>query len=120
MIGKQYERLLLVRPEYLNSMGALFGGYMMMWADEMAFIAASLEFPGTTFVTKIFGEFNFIHPLRQGDLVQVISQVESRGNTSCRVQVWSLDPVKNVQVFRTHAILVNVSNGVKTPIPAPL
>ncbi len=117
MIGKVYERLQLVRPEYLNQWGGLFGGYMMMWADEMAFIAASLEFPDTSFVTKKFGEFDFLHPLRQGDIMRILSQVERRGRTSCTVQVWCVDIVRDRQVFRTNAVLVNVRGGVKTPIP---
>jgi hypothetical protein len=46
--------------------------------------------------------------------------VRPERNTSGKVQVWSLDPVRNVQVFRTHVILVNVYNGVLAPtIPAP-
>ena len=44
----RHEKTLLIRPEYLNHGGTLFGGYMMLWADEMAYNAASLTFPLAT------------------------------------------------------------------------
>src|SRR5687767_13395393 len=41
MIGPTHEKTLLIRPEYLNHIQTVFGGYMMQWADDMAFNAAS-------------------------------------------------------------------------------
>ncbi|RYD82356.1 MAG: hypothetical protein EOP84_09515, partial [Verrucomicrobiaceae bacterium] len=56
-MAQPYSRYLLVRPQDLNHAGTLFGGAMMAFADEMAFIAATLTYPGCTFVTKVFKEF---------------------------------------------------------------
>ena len=36
----------LVLPEHLNDQGSLFGGYLLKWLDEFAYISANMDFPG--------------------------------------------------------------------------
>jgi ribose 5-phosphate isomerase B len=113
-----HEKTLLIRPEYLNHHGTVFGGYMMRWADDMAFNAASLTFPGTEFVTRRVEAFDFASPVRSGDIIKVFARVERLGTSSCGVAVWCLDAVTKTTVFRTSAVLVNVGpDGKKAPIP---
>lgn len=107
------EKTMLIRPEFLNHGGTLFGGFMMQWADEMAYIAASLAFPRGEFVTKLFGQFDFTSPVRLGDIIQIFSEVESVGNTSCKINVWAVNARTGTDVFRTFAVMVNVKNGKK-------
>jgi acyl-CoA hydrolase len=114
---ERHEKTLLIRPEFLNHAGTLFGGYMMKWADDMAYSAAVLTFPGTAFVTKLFGQFDFTRPVGAGDIIKVFSEVESRATTSCKVRVWAEDGTSRQVVFSTWAVMVNVRNGQKTPIP---
>jgi acyl-CoA hydrolase len=113
----QHEKMLLIRPEFLNHGGTIFGGYLMQWADDMAYIAASLAFPEANFVTKLFGPFDFKAPGHAGDIVRILSQVESTGTTSCRTTVWAVNARTQVEVFRTFAVMVNVTDGHKTPLP---
>jgi acyl-CoA hydrolase len=109
--------LVLIRPEFLNQVGGLFGGYMMQWADEMAFSAASLQFPAASFVTRRFEAFDFIAPVRNGDIIKISSRLERIGVTSCVIAVWCIDARTQSPVFRTSAVLVNVDRrGKKTPI----
>ena len=115
----RHEKMLLIRPEFLNHGGTLFGGYLMQWADDMAYIAASLAFPAAIFVTKLFGPFDFKAPARGGDIVRLLAQLESTGTTSCRIGVWAENARTGVEVFRTFAVMVNVKTGQKTPLPAP-
>jgi len=110
-----HEKTLLIRPEFLNHAGTLFGGFMMQWADEMAYNAASLAFPGA-FVTKLVREFNFQSPVRNGDIIKIYSHVASVGRTSCVVEVWALNAQQKAEVFRTSAIMVNIQDGKATPI----
>lgn len=112
----RHEKTLLIRPEFLNHGGTLFGGYMMQWADDMAYNAASLAFPEAIFVTKLFGQFDFTSPVVAGDIIKIYSQVESTGTTSCKIQVWAINARTGSEVFRTFAIMVNVKNGRKTPL----
>jgi acyl-CoA hydrolase len=112
----RHEKTLLIRPEYLNHGGTLFGGYMMLWADEMAYNAASLTFPSAEFVTKLFGQFDFKAPVRLGDIIKIYSEVESRGKTSCKIQVWAINARTDAEVFRTFSVMVNVRDGKKVPL----
>ena len=116
----RHEKALLIRPGFLNHTGTLFGGYMMQWADDMAYSAASLAFPTANFVTKFFGQFDFKAPVYVGDIIKVCSEVESRGTTSCKIRVWAINARTRVEVFRTFAVMVNVRNGKKSPLDPPL
>jgi acyl-CoA hydrolase len=113
---ERHEKTLLIRPEFLNHAGTLFGGYMMKWADDMAYNAASLTFPGSAFVTKLFGQFDFTTPVRAGDIIKIYSRVEKKGTTSCHVQVWAENPLTGAEVFRTFAVMVNFRDGKTVPI----
>jgi len=119
MMNEQvHEKTLLIRPEFLNHVQTVFGGYMMQWADDMAFNAASLTFPNTSFVTRRFGSFDFSRPVRAGDIVKVLARVERQGTTSCEVAVWCINARSSEELFRTTAIMVNVDgSGKKKPIP---
>jgi len=112
----RHEKTLLIRPEFLNHGGTLFGGYMMQWADDMAYNAASLAFPSASFVTKLFGQFDFKSPVRGGDIIKIYSEVESCGTTSCRIALWAINARTEAEVFRTFAVMVNVRDGKKVPL----
>lgn len=113
-----HEKTLFIRPEFLNHHGGLFGGYMMEWADDMAFNAASLSFPGAAFVTRRFDAFDFVSSVRNGDIIKIYAIVESVGTSSCQVSVWCLNARTEAQVFRTRAVMVNIdTTGKKAPIP---
>ena len=112
----RHERTLLIHPEFLNPEGNLFGGNMMKWADDMAYIAASLAFPEATFVTKLFGQFDFKEPVRLGSIITIYSQVVETRVTSARTDVWAADNRSGDEVFRTFAVMVNVKNGQKVSL----
>ena len=113
---KIHEKTILVRPEHLNHVGALFGGYMMKWADEMAYNAATLAFPGATFVTKLFNQFDFLLPVKKGEIIKIFSSVTSYKNTSVVVEVWAKN-AKWETVFETSAVMVNFDGTVKKSLP---
>lgn len=112
-----YVKNILVRPQDLNHAGTLFGGTMMSWADELAYIAATLSHPGTTFVTRVFHEFNFKRGARQGDILALAAEVVKVGRTSVTVEVKALDATTGVTLFETIAVMVNVIDGKAAPIP---
>lgn len=72
----------LVLPEFLNDQGYLFGGNLLKWVDESAYITASLEFPGNRLVTVSLSEVNFKNPIQPGELLCFDVQLLRRGNTS--------------------------------------
>jgi acyl-CoA hydrolase len=115
-IEVRHEKTVLIRSEFLNHYGTLFGGYMMQWSDDMAYNAASLAFPNANFVTKLFGQFDFTSPVRGGDIIKIFSQVGSVGTTSCKINVWAVNARTSADVFRTFAIMVNVTDNKAVPI----
>jgi acyl-CoA hydrolase len=72
----------LVLPEFLNDQGYLFGGNLLKWVDESAYITASLDFPGNRLVTVSLSEVNFKNPIQPGELLCFDVQLVRRGNTS--------------------------------------
>lgn len=116
MIGPRHEKTILIRPEFMNHFGSLFGGTMMKWADDMAYDAAALQYPKAQFVTRLFGQFDFTNPVNLGQIIKVYSQVESRSTTSCKVLVWAENASTGESVFTTFAVMVNVQNNRKAPI----
>jgi ribose 5-phosphate isomerase B len=113
-----HEKTILIRPEYLNQRGTLFGGYMMQWADDLAYSTASLTFPLASFVTRRFDAFDFTAPVQNGDIVKIHSRVEQVGTSSCTVAVWCRNARTHATVFSTIAIMVHLApDGLKAPIP---
>ena len=90
---------------------------MMQLADESAYMAATLAFPNTQFVTKLFGQFDFLTPVQAGEIVTIKADVVKRRTTSCVVQIKAANRTKNREVFSTSAVMVNMVDGKKTPIP---
>jgi len=81
------EHHLLVRPEHLNQYGFLFGGYLLMWVDETAWIAACLDFPGCRFVTVAMNRVEFRHNVRSGSLLKLDIRRVRQGVTSVDYKV---------------------------------
>ena len=110
-MAQPYSKYFLVRSQDLNHAGTLFGGAMMSLADEMAFVAATLTYPGCTFVTKVFKEFNFISGSVEGEIVKIEAEVLRTGRTSVTVAVHAVNAVSGREIFRTEAVLVNARQG---------
>jgi len=112
-----FSNYFLVRHKDLNHGGTLFGGTMMAWADELAYVAASLSYPGCDFVTKIFETFDFISGAAQGAIVRIDARIVSKGRSSLRVEVSGTWAVTGQPIFSTHAVMVNARDGRSVPIP---
>lgn len=108
----------LVLPEHMNQYGFLFGGYLLGWVDEMAWMAASLEHPGCQLVTVGMREVSFRKSVRKGAILKFSAIRLRRGNTSVTyaVSVFREDD----EIFSTDVTLVHVdSQGRKQSLPKP-
>ena len=109
----------LVLPEHLNHYGFLFGGYMLMWVDEIAYIAAQLDYPEASLVTIGMDAIEFRYSVRKGTILR-FEAVQSRvGNTSVQYQVnvYSGPAPSDEPVFKTHVAFVSVdAEGNKKPL----
>jgi acyl-CoA hydrolase len=105
----------LVLPEFLNHQGFLFGGYLLKWIDELAYITANLNYPGHRFVTIALDNVTFKHRISSGQILK-FSVVESKlGNTSVEYLVQAFgeqDQRKKAQVlFETKITFVSVTES---------
>ena len=110
----------LVLPEYLNDQGFLFGGNLLKWVDESAYITASLDFPGNRLVTVSLSEVVFKNPIHPGELLCFDVQLVRKGNTSV---TYSVDVIgekfagTRAPLFVTKITFVNVADdGQPTPL----
>jgi len=81
------ENYKLVLPEHLNHYGYLFGGYLLQWVDEAAWICASLEYPACRFVTVAMDKVEFRKSVRQGAILRFEARNTKIGNTSIQYTV---------------------------------
>ena len=110
----------LVLPEHLNHYGFLFGGNLLKWVDEYAYIAATIEYPGCNFVTIGMDRVEFRKSVRQGTILKFLVEKTGEGSTSVQylVHVYRCTNLeaKNF-IFSTHVTLVRVDGqGKKIPL----
>ena len=102
----------LVLPEHLNQFGYLFGGNLLKWVDEYAWIAASLDYPGRNFVTIGLDEVVFKRSVREGTILKFVVEKTREGNTSVQYTVTvfrgNRERDGDEPVFSTSVTLVNV------------
>jgi acyl-CoA hydrolase len=111
----------LVQPEHMNEKGALFGGYLLKWIDEYAYITASIEHPGNRFVTIGLDKVEFRHPIALGEILRFCVSETRKGTTSVSylVEVFGEKEAASddTALFATHITFVNLDDkGGKAPI----
>lgn len=118
------DNFVLVRPEYLNHYGYLFGGVMLKWVDEFAWIAASREFSGCNLVTVALDNITFKERVNNGSILRFNIARIKIGHTSAEyeVTVYADLPGFTIEkkVFTTKITFVNLDeNGKKKELPSP-
>ncbi|MGE4552672.1 MAG: acyl-CoA thioesterase [Desulfovibrionaceae bacterium] len=113
----------LVRPEHLNHHGYLFGGSMLKWVDEYAWLTASLDFPRCPLVTMALNDIVFKERIKNGSILRFSVLPDHQGRTSMTytVEVFADAPGDAVErlVFATRITFVHVGpDGCKAPLPA--
>ena len=105
----------LVLPEFMNEQGALFGGYLLKWIDEFAYVTASLDYPGNKFVTISLDNVVFRKPIKVGYIL-CFDIVESKIGTSSieyKVEVYNAKAGEENKflLFETKIVFVNVDES---------
>jgi len=112
----------LVRPEHLNHHGYLFGGVMLKWIDENAWMAASREYHGCNLVTIGMEDIRFKHRVDNGAILRFSTNRQQQRKTSVTysVEVYADAPGANAEkeVFSTRVTFVRLNDSGR-PIPLP-
>lgn len=76
----------MIMPAHLNGAGTLFGGQALAWIDEEAAIFAACQLGTSKIVTKAMSNIDFQSPARQGDIIEIGTEVVGFGRTSITVR----------------------------------
>jgi acyl-CoA hydrolase len=112
----------IVGPDHLNPNGTLFGGVIMSWIDEVAFMTARRHSGRAFVVTANIDNITFLTPLRLGDHVILTSSVNYVGRSSMEigVKVEKENPFNGSRVRATSAYLTFVAlnkRGIPRVVP---
>ena len=108
----------LVLPEFMNEQGALFGGYLLKWIDELAYVTVSLDYPNNKFVTISLDNVVFRKPIKVGYILCFVISESKIGTSSIEytVEVYNAKNSKDL-MFETKIVFVNINeNGKKQNI----
>jgi acyl-CoA hydrolase len=116
------ENYRLVLPEHLNHFGYLFGGHLLQWVDEVSWIAVSLDYPGSRFVTVAMDRVEFHRSVKDGSILRFDVRKRGVGNTSVQyaVDVYcdDIETGQGETVFNTCVTFVCLDEeGDKIPVP---
>lgn len=112
----------IVMPNAANSIGVTFGGQILRWVEEAAFIVATRVSRGGHVLTATMDEVTFLRPTRVGDTVYLEAQATAVFGSSVEVMisVWGEVPEegKPFHCGDAYATIVSVnSNGQPMNIP---
>ena len=112
----------IVRQEHLNHYGFLFGGALLQWVDEYAWLVASRDFPGCPLVTVGMDKISFRRPVLNGSILRFNIRPAKQGKTSIQyaVDVYADAPGANSEqtVFSTNITFAHVDqDGAKQVLP---
>ena len=86
----KYRTRKLIKPEYLNSQGSLFGGRLLSWIDEECGIYCACQMKQAHIMTKYMSEINFISAATNGEALEIGVETVEIGRTfltvSCHVR----------------------------------
>lgn len=80
------EQVFIIRSQYINGYGRLFGGQLMQWIDELAGIV-SRRHSGMGVTTAAIDNLNFKAAAYQNDMVVLEGRITYVGSTSMEVRV---------------------------------
>jgi acyl-CoA hydrolase len=111
----------LVRTEHLNHNEKLFGGQLLKWVDEFAWLAAARDFCGSILVTRAMDNSEFRHSVPNGSILRFHIEQKHVGTTSVlySVDVFADMPGSSEEslIFSNCVTFVAVDkDGNKTPL----
>jgi len=111
----------LVMPEQTNHYGFLFGGNLLKWVDETAWMAVSMDYPTLRFVTIGMNAVEFRKSAQCGSILRFGVAMSRKGRTSITYQVLvykrELGTELDEEMFKTEITFVCVNEaGVKMEI----
>ncbi len=95
--NKETRQCRFVFPGTLNDHETLFGGLLMQWMDEVAYITAT-RYTRKKMVTVSVDSVRFLKPIQPGMIVELIGRVSYAGKVKLEVQV----EIFSEEIFSEH------------------
>jgi len=110
MTSKGMQHYKLVLPGHMNHQGSLFGGNLLLWIDEVAYMTADLQFPNCRLVTVALDNVEFKHRIDCGEIICFDVELEKKGNSSLTYFISVSGTRKEVKMslFETRITFVSV------------
>ncbi len=111
----------LVMPEHMNQYGVLFGGNLLKWVDETAWLAASLDYPRARFVTIGMDRVEFKKGVSGGTILrfEILQKCVGKTSVTYSAAVTQNEGAKEAAeiIFSTEITFVRVDeSGKKVPV----
>jgi acyl-CoA hydrolase len=108
--------------EHLNHHGFLFGGQLLKWVDEFAWVAAALDYPGFSLVTRAMDKVDFRMRVVNGAILRfcIVPENRSEHSVTYAVNVFADVPgaSQEMLVFTNRVTFVAVDDaGNKVSLP---
>lgn len=100
----------MVFPGQTNHYGTLYGGDALKMMGKAAFIAATRH-TREVLVMASSDRIDFVAPIREGDMVELVAEVKMTGRSSVRVavEIWSEDLLSGTRVHAATAAFTFVA-----------
>ena len=93
---KYFTRKMIAHKD-LNSNGTLFGGRVLDWIDEEAYIYCSCQLNNDRVVTRSMSNIDFMHSAIRGDIIEIGMETVNLGKTSITIKC----DVRNIRTEET-------------------
>lgn len=102
----------LVMAKDLNGVNKLFGGTILSWVDEQAYIEVIYLLNSNNVVTKYISEVEFISGATVGEIVEITTEVVKVGRSSItlKINVINLTTRKIIAVVN-EIVMVNINEN---------
>ena len=112
----KYRTRKMVTPKDLNAIGTLFGGRVLDWIDEEAYIYTTCQLGTRDVVTRSIGKIDFAHGAKHGDIVEIGMETTKIGVTSITLRA----TIRNMETRKIitqvdDIVFVKMKDGKPTP-----
>jgi acyl-CoA hydrolase len=111
----------LVRTEHLNHNNKLFGGQLLKWVDEYAWLSAAKDFRDSVLVTRAMENSEFRYAVPNGSILRFHTEQQRVGHTSVQYSVDVFAEIPGVEgeriIFSNRVTFVSIdAEGNKCPL----
>ena len=113
---KRLEFRYFVCAPNLNAHGTLHGGELLRWIDESAGMHAR-QLTRRVCVTRFIDQVNFISTARAGDIIYIVTTLESAGSTSLTFRVDAKEEISGRKVASVGRVVFVAIDEQGQPVP---